>query len=78
MSAPVFLPGGHRHGKHRLSRTPEYRAWQQMRLRCHDPKHAVYERALTTPVRRKRSRRQAEALVRANLVDRQVEERAAD
>lgn len=37
-----FPRGGHRHGKHRLSYTPEYRAWQQMRLRCHDPKHAAY------------------------------------
>ncbi len=27
---------------HRLSYTPEYRAWQQMRLRCLDPKHAAY------------------------------------
>lgn len=28
--------------KHGLSYTPEYRAWQQMRLRCLDPKHAAY------------------------------------
>lgn len=28
--------------KHGLSYTPEYRAWQQMRLRCLDPKHAHY------------------------------------
>lgn len=27
---------------HGLSRTPEYRAWQQIRLRCMDPKHAAY------------------------------------
>jgi hypothetical protein len=30
--------------KHGLSRTPEYRAWQQMRLRCTDPKHAAWPR----------------------------------
>lgn len=29
---------------HGLSYTPEYRAWQLMRLRCHDPKHAAYPR----------------------------------
>lgn len=28
--------------KHGLSYTPEYRAWQQLRLRCTDPKHAAY------------------------------------
>jgi ribosomal protein S16 len=28
--------------KHGLSYTPEYRAWQQMRLRCTDPKHAAW------------------------------------
>lgn len=28
--------------KHGLSRTPEYRAWQQMRLRCTDPEHAAW------------------------------------
>lgn len=28
--------------KHGLSYTPEYRAWQLMRLRCMDPKHAAY------------------------------------
>lgn len=28
--------------KHGLSYTPEYRAWQQMRLRCLDPGHAAY------------------------------------
>lgn len=28
--------------RHGLSRTLEYRAWQQMRLRCLDPKHAAY------------------------------------
>lgn len=28
--------------KHGLSYTPEYRAWQQMRLRCTNPKHAAY------------------------------------
>ncbi len=27
---------------HGLSYTPEYRAWQQMRLRCLDPKHKAY------------------------------------
>ncbi len=27
---------------HGLSYTPEYRAWQQMRLRCTDPKHRAY------------------------------------
>lgn len=27
---------------HGLSYTPEYRAWQQMRLRCIDPEHAAY------------------------------------
>lgn len=27
---------------HGLSLTPEYRAWQQMRLRCTDPKHKAY------------------------------------
>lgn len=37
-----FPRGGERHGKHGLSHRPEYRAWQQMRLRCHDPKHAAY------------------------------------
>lgn len=28
--------------KHGLSYTPEYRAWQQMRLRCTNPDHAAY------------------------------------
>lgn len=28
--------------KHGLSYAPEYRAWQQMRLRCLDPEHAAY------------------------------------
>lgn len=28
--------------QHGLSRTPEYRAWQLIRLRCLDPKHAAY------------------------------------
>ena len=28
--------------KHGLSYTPEYRAWQQMRLRCTDPEHAAW------------------------------------
>lgn len=28
--------------RHVLSRTPEYKAWQQMRLRCKDPKHKAY------------------------------------
>jgi hypothetical protein len=28
--------------KHGLSSTLEYHAWQQMRLRCTDPKHAAY------------------------------------
>jgi hypothetical protein len=28
--------------KHGLSYTSEYRAWQQMRLRCTDPKHAAW------------------------------------
>lgn len=28
--------------KHGLSRTPEYRAWQQMRLRCTNPNHAAF------------------------------------
>lgn len=28
--------------KHGLSWTSEYKAWQQMRLRCLDPKHAAY------------------------------------
>lgn len=28
--------------KHGLSYVPEYRAWQQMRLRCTDPKHAAW------------------------------------
>lgn len=28
--------------KHGLSGTPEYKAWQQMRLRCTDPKHKAY------------------------------------
>lgn len=28
--------------KHGLSRTPEYKAWQQMRLRCIDHKHAAW------------------------------------
>ncbi|MBP3063694.1 hypothetical protein SAMN05216576_1067 [Ectopseudomonas chengduensis] len=28
--------------KHGLSYTPEYRAWQQMRLRCTKPTHAAY------------------------------------
>lgn len=28
--------------KHGLSYSPEYRAWQQMRLRCTDPKHAAW------------------------------------
>lgn len=28
--------------KHGLSYTPEYRAWQQMRLRCLDPEHAAF------------------------------------
>lgn len=27
---------------HGLSHTPEYRAWQLMRLRCTDPEHAAY------------------------------------
>ena len=30
--------------KHGRSYTPEYRAWQLMRLRCTDPKHAAYPR----------------------------------
>lgn len=29
--------------KHGLSRTPEYRVWQQMRLRCTDPKHRAWK-----------------------------------
>lgn len=29
---------------HGLSYTPEYRAWQQMRLRCLDPQHRAYPR----------------------------------
>jgi len=33
------LFGQHKHG---LSYTSEYRAWQQMRLRCMDPKHKAY------------------------------------
>ena len=37
-----FPRGGCRHGRHGLSYRPEYRAWQQMRLRCCDPKHAAY------------------------------------
>jgi hypothetical protein len=28
--------------RHGLSRTPEYRAWQLIRLRCTNPKHAAY------------------------------------
>jgi hypothetical protein len=28
--------------KHGLSYTPEYRAWQQMRLRCTDPNHEAW------------------------------------
>ncbi len=32
----------HRKKRHGLSRTPEYRAWQTMRLRCIEPKHAAY------------------------------------
>ena len=28
--------------KHGLSRTPEYRAWQTMRLRCNNPDNAAY------------------------------------
>lgn len=28
---------------HGLSRTPEYRCWQTMRLRCHDPKNAAFK-----------------------------------
>lgn len=28
--------------RHSLSRTPEYRAWQTMRLRCHVPTNAAY------------------------------------
>lgn len=32
-------PGQSTHG---LSRTPEYRVWQQMRLRCTDPQHKAY------------------------------------
>lgn len=31
-----------RKSKHGLSYTPGYKAWQQMRLRCLDPKHARY------------------------------------
>ena len=27
---------------HGLSRTPEYRCWQTMRLRCHEPTHQAY------------------------------------
>lgn len=30
--------------KHGLSRTPEYRAWQTMRLRCLDPSNPAYPR----------------------------------
>lgn len=30
------------HPKHGLSYTPEYRAWQQMRLRCTNPTHAAW------------------------------------
>ena len=29
-------------GKHRLSYTPEYRAWQTMRLRCLEPSNSAY------------------------------------
>jgi hypothetical protein len=29
---------------HGLTRTPEYRAWQGMRLRCTDPEHKAYPR----------------------------------
>lgn len=29
--------------KHGLSLTPEYRAWQQLRLRCTDPKHRAWK-----------------------------------
>jgi len=28
---------------HGLSRTPEYRCWQTMRLRCHNPKNPAYK-----------------------------------
>lgn len=35
-------PRHRRQLKHGLSYTPEYRAWQLIRLRCTDPKHAAY------------------------------------
>lgn len=43
-------PSGNRRGprvrtiRHGLSGTPEYRAWQLIRLRCTDPKHRAYPR----------------------------------